>query len=246
MEVEIHLMHAELRTSGECLGHGFLTGVPLSHGERYMTLEVPVTRPALDHLEAIAPENRIDLELKLTGWLHARDNNEDAHRFTNSPQPGEWVFQSFGEANQALLPFQVARSDWFTHVLQPIGTVEYISTEIVLPSGDPLLRAAVNQIREAQNAHSMHNDPAVFLHCRGAIDALPGAKQEIFASLTDRDEAKLLDDLTLYVGHYLHRGRHVAADGEEPGEFPVDHTDAAFALNLTKVLIAHISHVLGS
>jgi hypothetical protein len=246
MEVEIHLMHAEIRVGVECLGHGFVTGVPLAHGERYITLEVPVTRQALDHLEAIAPETRIDLELKLTGWLHARDNNEDGPRFTNSPQPGEWVFQSFGEANQALLPFQVARSDWFTHVLQPIGTVEYISTEIVLPSGDPLLRAAVNQIREAQNAYSMHNDPAVFLYCRGAIDALPGAKQEIFASLTDPDEAKLLDDLTLYVGQYLHRGRHVAADGEELGEFPVDHTDAAFALNLTKVLIAHISHVLNS
>jgi hypothetical protein len=246
MDVGIHLMHAELRTGVECLGHGFVTGIPLSHGERYITLEVPVSRQALDHLEAIAPEDRIDLELKLTGWLHARDNNEDGPRFTSSPQPGEWVFQSFGEANQALLPFQVARSDWFTHVLQPIGTVEYISTEIVLPSGDPLLRAAVNQIREAENAYSMHNDPAVFLHCRGAIDALPGAKQDIFAGLGDRDEAKLLDSLTREAGQYLHHGRHIATDGAEQGDFPVTHQDARFALNLTKLLIAHISHVLSS
>jgi hypothetical protein len=59
----------------------------------------------------------------------------------------------------------------------------------------------------------------VFLYCRGAIDALPGAKQDIFAALSDRDEAKLLDDLMLRAGHYLHRGRHIALEGDEHGQF---------------------------
>jgi hypothetical protein len=246
MEVQIHLMHADLRTDGECLGHGFLTGIPLAHGDRYITVEVPVSRPALDHLDAIAPTNRIDLELKLTGWLRARDDNEDGPRFTNSPQPGEWVFQSFGETSQTMLMFQIARSDWFTDVLQPIGTVEYVSTEIVLPTGDPSLRAAIGKIRDAESAYSNGDDPAVFLHCRGAIDALPGAKQDILADLKDRAEAKLLDNLTREAGQYLHHGRHVATDGAEQGDFPVTHQDARFALNLTKLLIAHISRVLAS
>ena len=244
--MEIHLMHAELTIGAECLGHGFLTGIPLAHGERPITLDIPVSRHALDHLEAIAPTTRIDLELKLTGWLHARDNNEDGPRFTSSPEPGEWVFQNFGQANQARLTFEVARSDWFAHVLEPIGTVQYVSTEIRLPTGDAALRAAVGKIRDAESAYAMHDDPAVFLYCRGAIDALPGAKQDIFVGLNDRDEAELLNELTLQVGQYLHRGRHVAADGADHGEFPVDHNDARFALNLTKLLIAHISHVLAS
>jgi hypothetical protein len=244
MQVEIHLIHAELTLGNESLGHGFLTGIPLSHGERPFSLDVPVSRPALDHLEAIAPSTRIDLELKLTGWLRGRDDNEDGPRFTSSPEPGEWVFQSFGQANQALLRFEVARSDWFTHVLEPIGAVQYVSTEILLPTGDASLRAAVGKIREAESAYAMHDDPAVFLYCRGAIDALPGAKQDIFAALSDPEEATLLNALTLQAGQYLHRGRHVATGGDGGAEFPVDHADARFALNLTKVLIAHLSRVL--
>jgi hypothetical protein len=131
-------------------------------------------------------------------------------------------------------------------VLQPIGTVQYVSTEIALPKGEQIVRAATSKIKEAESAYAMHDDPAVFFFCRGALDALPGAKQEIFASLADRDEAKLLDELTLHTGQFLHHGRHVAGDGEEAGEFPVDHVDARFALNLTEVLVAHIAHVLAS
>lgn len=139
MHVELHLMQAELRVRDELLGTGFLTGIPLSHGARPITMEIPVSRRAVSYLEAASPENRIDLELKLTGWLRARDDNEDSHRFTSDPLPGESIFQSFGQANQALLRFEVARSDWFYNVLEPIGTVDYVSTEIVLPRGDDSL-----------------------------------------------------------------------------------------------------------
>jgi hypothetical protein len=246
MQVEIHLLRGELAVNGECLGDGFLTGIPLAHGERPISLEIAVSRAALDHLEAVSPAERVDLELRLTGWLHACDDNDDGRGFVNDPQPGEWVFQHFGEARQTTLPFQVARSDWFTHVLQPIGTVEYISTEITLPMGAPALQAAISQIKEAERAYANDNDPAVFLHCRAAIDALPGAKQDIFAGLANREEAALLDGLMLTAGKYFHHGRHVATEGDEQGFFPVDHRDARFALNLAKLLIAHASHVLAS
>lgn len=239
-------MQADLTVRDELLGIGFLTGIPLSHGARPITMEIPVSRSSVSYLEAVSPENRVDLELKLTGWLRARDDNDDAHRFTSDPLPGESIFQSFGQANQALLRFEVARSDWFSNVLEPIGTVDFISTEIVLPRADDSLKAAINQLRRAESAYAIHDDPAVFLYCRGAIDALPGAKQNIFASLTDRHEARLLDDLTRQAGQYLHRGRHVADDGDQDGQFPVDHHDARFALNLTKLLISHIGRVLSS
>jgi hypothetical protein len=167
MHVELHLMQAELRVGDELLGTGFLTEIPLSHGGRPITIEIPVSRRGVSYLEVISPGNRIDLELKLTGWLRARDDNEDAARFTSDPLPGESVFQSFGQANQALLTFEVARSDWFSNVLEPIGTVDYIATEIVLPREDDSLKAAINQVRRAESAYAMHDDPAVFLYCRG-------------------------------------------------------------------------------
>lgn len=244
MSVEIHLLRAELEVAGECLGEGFLTGVPLSHGERSIAVEIPVSRAALEYLQGVSPADRIDLELRLTGWLRGKDDNEDGRRFVGEPQPGEWVFQHFGEARDTVLVFQVARSDWFTRVLQPIGTVQYIAAEIVLPAGDPAVRAAAIQLGEAESAYAQNNDPSVFLHCRGAIDALPGAKQGIFAPLANRDEAQLLDELLRQLGRYLHHGRHVATEGEQQGSFPVDHHDARFALNLTKLLVAHTSRVL--
>lgn len=246
MQVEILLMRGELVIDGECLGSGFLTGVILGHGERYITLEVPVSRPSLDHLHHVAPADRVDLKLTLSGWLRTRDDNDDGRRFVGEPQPGERVFQNFGEARTTELPFQVARGDWFTHVLQPIGTMEYISTEITLPAGDSALHKALDHLHQAERAYILSDDAAVFLHCRGAIDALPGAKQRIFDGLSNQDEAKRLDALMLHAGQYLHHGRHVATDGEEQGDFPIDHSDARFALNLTKLLVAHTSHVLAS
>jgi hypothetical protein len=87
MHVELHLMQAELRVRDELLGTGFLTGIPLSHGARPITMGIPVSRGAVSYLEAASPENRIDLELKLTGWLRARDDNEDANRFMSDPLP---------------------------------------------------------------------------------------------------------------------------------------------------------------
>jgi hypothetical protein len=240
-------MQAELRVAGELLGTGFITGVSLAHGGRPIAIEIPVSRAGISFLETQSPGDRVDLELKLTGWLRAQDNNEDAHRFTSDPQPGEPIYVSFGQANRAELRFEVARSDWFSRVLEPIGTVQYISTEIVLPRDDTTLQAAVSQIRKAETAYATHDDPAVFLYCRAAIDALPGARQEIFASLSDPDEARVLNDLTRQTGQFLHRGRHIAA-GDDPGgaEFPVDHHDARFALNLTKLLIAHIGRALAT
>jgi hypothetical protein len=86
----------------------------------------------------------------------------------------------------------------------------------------------------------------VFLYCRAAATHYQAPSRKIFTSLTDPDEARLLDDLTRRAGQFLHRVRHVAADDEHGAQFPVDHHDARFALNLTKLLIAHIGRVLAT
>lgn len=43
---------------------------------------------------------------------------------------------------------------------------------------------------------------------------------------------------------YLHRGRHTVREGEQRGEFPVDHGDARFALAMTRLLVAQTSRLL--
>lgn len=161
------------------------------------------------------------------------------------PKRASGFLKPFGAGRQTELTFAVARSDWFARVLQPIGTTEYVSTELLLPLGDASMRQSVKQLREADRAFALGDDPTVFARCRAALDALPGAPKSIFVGLSDADEQKVLDDLVGAAGRYFHRGRHVARDGTpRAGDFPVDHGDARFALNLIKVIVAHVSKVL--
>ena len=46
--------------------------------------------------------------------------------------------------------------------------------------------------------------------------------------------------MTKRVGIYLHSGRHVDPGGQQAGEFPVDELGAAFAYNMTKLLLSQI------
>lgn len=242
MAVEIHVMRGQLVVQNEVLGEGLLTGIHLNNHDYQVTLEVPVNRQALEFLDGIA-QDRIDVALQLSGWLRGCDDNEDGRRFANQPAPGEWVFQRFGDS-VTTLPFQIARSDWFTQVLAPLGTVDYVPVEIAVPRADHPLRQAANHLNEAEQALREGRDPLVFSYCRAAIDALPGAKKEIFDGLPNQREAKALDALLLEAGNYFHLGRHTADDGPQQGEFAVDHGDAAFALNVAKLLIAHTARVL--
>jgi hypothetical protein len=244
MEVQIHLMHGELLLGEERLGQGALTGAHLAPTEYQFELEVPVSRAALEYIDRALAGNAIDIALRLSGWLRARDFNNDGPGFASEPQPGEWVFENFGQARDMRLRFQVARSEWFSKVLEPIGTTEYLCTEVAIPRGDHPLRQAANHIRAAERALREGQDPQVFLACRAAIDALPGAPKAIFANLEYARERETLDALVLAAGNYLHLGRHAADEGPQQGDFPVDHGDAAFALNLAKLLLAHTARVL--
>lgn len=210
MQAQIHVMRGELIVGQETLSQGMLTGVHLSHGERQLTMEIPLSRPALEYIDRSFADGPIELVLRLSGWLLARDENDDGPRFASAPQPGEWVFQAFGDARDTSLRFQIARSDWFTRVLEPIGTTEYICTEVAIPRGDHPLRQAANHIRAAERALREGQDSQVFLTCRAAIESLPGAPREIFANLEYARERETLDALVLAAGNYLHLGRHAA------------------------------------
>lgn len=237
-------MLGELILGEERLGQGTLTGVRLAPSEYQLALEIPVSRVALEYIDRAAVASSIDLELRLSGWLRARDGNDDGPNFASQPEPGDWVFESFGQSRDARLRFQIARSDWFSKVLEPIGTTEYICTEIALPRADSPLRQAANHLQAAERAYREGNDPQVFSNCRAALDSLPGAKTEIFAGLEFKREREALDDVLRSAGIYFHLGRHPADEGPMQGEFPVDHGDAGFALNLAKLLLAQTARVL--
>jgi hypothetical protein len=244
MRVQIHFLRGELWHGDERLGEGSMTGVELAASEYQLTLEMPVSRAALDYIDRVAVGASIDVALKISGWLLARDSNDDGPDLASAPQPDQWVFESFGERRDARLLFQIARSDWFSKVLEPIGTTEYICTEIALPRADSPLRQAANHLQAAERALREGHDPQVFLNCRGAVESLPNAPKGIFDRLESEQERKRLDGLMLAAGNYFHLGRHTAEDGPRAGEFDVDHADAAFALNLAKLVIAQTARVL--
>lgn len=244
MDVQIHFMHGELMVGEERLGQGTLTGAHLAPTGYQFELEVPVSRAALECIDRVLTGGAIDVALRLSGWLRARDRNEDNPRYASQPQPGEWVFENFGQARDTQLRFQIPRSEWFSKVLEPIGTTEYICTEIAVPRADSDLRQAANHLKDAERALREGHDPQVFLHCRGALESLPGAPQEVFDNLESEQQKKRLDALMRSAGGYFHLGRHTAEDGPREGEFAVDHADAAFALNLAKLLLAQTARVL--
>lgn len=100
--------------------------------------------------------------------------------------------------------------------------------------------------RGPPRAYGRHWAPAVFQYCKGMIEALPGWPKEIFSGMLDRSKAEHLDRLVLAAKHYLDHGRHVAQGGAQEGDFPVNHREALFALNMAKVLLAEISATMGS
>lgn len=148
----------------------------------------------------------------------------------------------------AEVSLQVPRSEWFKRILEPIGSHEYLLTEIPLLKGGvgALLQASYRQLTEAERHFADGNDASVFFHCKGAIEALPGWPKGIFESVVDQAKARRLDELVKSAKSYYDHGRHIAQEGGQQGDFPVNHREAQFALNMAKVLLAEAAAVLGA
>ena len=125
---------------------------------------------------------------------------------------------------------------------------QYRYLEVVLPRSDEVLKQdwakAVANLDNAERAYASGDDAAVFLHLRGALDALPGAKKAVLDDVRDEKKRGYLDAVLVKAGEFLHGGRHVAANGTLAGTFAVDHMGAAFALDLMRVLLSHLSLML--
>jgi hypothetical protein len=246
MLIQIQQLQARLVIANEVAGTGAAAGILVGPHGNGLEVEIPISPSALDFAEAQLTDDRLRVTLELRGLLWAKDDSTEPPRYTSQPNPGEWTAFTFGGSSTTTLDFEIARSDWYSRVREPLGTLRYLFVEIPLPSsGDPLRKAA-EQLKRAERALTSGDEPGVFLYCRGAIDALPGSPKKIFDGLANDREAKTLDDLVLAAGNYLHRGRHVERSGDQQGDFPVTSRDARFALNLTKVVISHAAQILAS
>lgn len=245
VEAEIHYLRLQLKFAGEVIGEGRAAGEHVGRYEVRVRVEVPVTRSALGFVNERLTADRLDLTLALQGWMRLRyDLREGEQAF--DPPPGEWWFTTFGVASMAELSLQLPRSEWFKRILEPIGAHEYLLTEIPLLRGrfGSPLAASHRQLLEAERHYAEGNDASVFFHCKAAIEALPGWPKDIFGSLADRAKAQRLDDLVKATKSYYDHGRHVATEGSQQGDFPVNHREALFTLNTAKVLLAETASVL--
>ena len=209
-----------------------------------ITLQFPMSPEAIAAIQSRVRDPTIILSVEVVG-LHSIFLEPSAQSgFASQFPPGEW---SMVPIQPSIVTLAIPRSDWYSRVLEPIGTYRYTLWAVALPKAQEAggAAASVRHVAEAERAFATGDDPAVFLHCRGAWDTLPGDKVAIFDVILDTKKRARVDELGKRFGGFLHAGRHVAADGSYEGEFPVDHRDAEFALNMTKLFVGYVSRLNG-
>jgi len=248
VKAEIHFLRLQVQYAGEVLAEGTSSGDFVDFYDRRVIVESPIGRRALEFVNERLVADRVDLTLLLSGWMRIHYDPEDGESLPVDLPADGWTFTTFGMNSTASIMLQVPRGEWFKQVIEPVGTIEYVLTEIPLLKGGVgvALEKSYKQLQEAERHWATGNDPSVFFHCKGAIEALPGWPQRIFDPLVDQTKAKYLDRLVHSAKNYFDHGRHIAQSGLQEGEFPVDHQEAQFALALTKVLLAEVGGALGA
>ena len=245
IEVDILRFLFDLKLGNVVIGQGEIGPVThVSTSERYFTAVATCPREALPYLFNPQPaQGRLTLELDLGGLVRYRHQlPEGDERAYGLGEGGAWHIESIGEKGTHHLEVQVARSDWFEQVVAQLGIGGYLVTPLSLPYGLPAWKSTLDHLDQAARAITQTDPPAVFGHCRAALDAVPGAKQNIFDAMAAGKKRDAINDLTKHIGEYIHSGRHVAPGtaSEQAGEFTVDQRDALFVYNMTKLLIAQI------
>jgi|GEM_PF-2192531 len=238
----------------ELIGEGRVTGIEIVPGGCPVTFEIVTSQRLLRHVTDGLPSGGsiVELNARLHGRAQAwvDPNAPDLNRAGRPAgwEPGQWW--SFNLNAGGISTLQFARSDWYQRVLSPTRNERFLYLEVALPQDDSTLGtewvSGIDLLLKAERAYAEGNDSAVFQQLRGVIDSLPGAKKQILADITDDKKRNSLEELLKQAGEFLHNGRHVATDSEQAGTFPVDHLDAAFALDLMRVLLSHLSLMLSA
>jgi hypothetical protein len=189
----------------------------------------PLTRISLP-LEARVTEQDIEIQilrlafdLKLGLLRYRHSYHQGDARAQGLGEPGRWHTESIGEFGVNELDMQVARSDWYELVVAKLGIGSYLITPLYLPAGVPTWQVALTHLDNAGRAVAQGDPPAVFWYCRAAIDALPGAKTDIFAAMPEGKKRDAINDLTKRIGEYVHSGRHVTPNSGGQKGWRVPH-----------------------
>lgn len=248
IQIEILRLAFDLKIRNVLVGQGEIG--PYSYlrtRASYLPATATCQQSALPYLvNPDPPQGRITLTLSFRGLLRYRHNFPDGDsRAQGLSQADTWHLETLGDQNAFDLDVQVARSDWFEQVVAKLGIGSYLITPLYLPYGIKSWDATLAHMNDALRALVQGNPAGVFGACRAAIDALPGAKSDIFAAMPEGKKRDTIDELTKSIGQYIHSGRHVVPNNgeEQAGEFPVDQQDAVFAYNLTKLLLSHVARL---
>jgi hypothetical protein len=249
-DVELDEVILRLEHRQEVLGEGRTRPGRLQDSTQ-VVFEVPTTPRLLDYVTAsLTPTaSTLGLDVKLTGRGRFTRRVEETYG-AQVGDPPVGTEREFLIGGGVATPLFIPRSDWYDKVLKPTsgGDPEYL--EVTLPAVESPTgegwRQALARLHDAQRSYALGDDASVFLQLRGALDALPGAPKDIVASITNARKRKAADDVLVKIGAYLHSGRHVSQVGADAGEFPVDHLDAAFAADLMRVVLSHLSVIVAA
>lgn len=254
--VTLDTLRLDVKYETELLGTGLFIGI----GEHLRTdhqvwFDVPASSGVLRQVaKRLQPkESHVALEATLRGTYHYC-------RERNAAQPSEFVTTlseaKVDEWNRGYISgsqtrLEIHRSEWYSRVESQVNSEDFHYFEVALPAYDQGLakewNAAIEKLRQAERSYASGDDSGVFVTLRGAIDALPGAKKEVLKSVTDINKRKATDEMLLAIKNFLNQGCHVSEQGSEnPGHFPVDHLDAGFAIDVTKIVLSHLSIMLGA
>jgi hypothetical protein len=240
------LLHvaAMLSCRDEHLGRGEIFGGHVGSTGYQTLFEIPTTPRLIEHVTTVlGTSGTIELHVRWSGRVRFGLDANATRSVAHEPEPGQSSETTIQGGTPT--PVQISRSDWYERVLAPIRSEDYVYLEVSVPRGaaSTSWRAALQHFTQAEKALVLGDDAAVFVHLRGVMDALPGAKANIFDALPE-PKRKRVDAIAREVGQFLHLGRHVAASGADAGSFPVDHVDAEYAIAQMKVLISYASRLL--
>ena len=244
--VRLTQLKSDVRFDMQLLGAASLREVVedvLNHGTR-VTLEAPISRDALDYVDAHLRARQFDLMLEFRGSLQAT---------TAAPTPSgavntdEWSEHHVRSGQNTV---RIGRDDWITGVLEPLGAPAHAFLDLPLPQPPDSERwqMALQHLAHAERLYREGNDAEVLQRCYAVFDSLDGAPKNIFDSLsaTDPEKREKVDRALLAFRNYLQSGRHVSTSGDSDGQFPVDHRDASFALSQAKLWLGYVARLLAT
>lgn len=242
VEAEAHRLGLSLLFDRERLAQAEVPPARIASFGTTIRALFPFGQRALAFVSERAGHDDLSFKLEISALLRVRRTAEGTSLIRPQFAVGEWGFVT---TNPAELSFSVPRGVWFSSVVSPIGDARFVSVEIEIPKGaDPSpLSAAFDRLRDAERCYAIGDDPGVFAQCRGAIEALPGYPDHIVDGIENPKKRVAADELVRQAGTFFHAGRHVSREGQDAGEFPVDHRDASMALNLARLLLAYLARL---